>query len=124
MDSITKSEAQKIGFHFESIAEEYLHKKGLKTVTKNFQCRTGEIDLIMLEKNTLVFIEVRFRQDTRYGHPLETITRAKQKKIIRAAQTYLKLTKDSDSSCRFDAIGIHLNSKNQHSIDWVPGAFY
>jgi putative endonuclease len=81
----------------------------------------------MKENETFVFVEVRFRKDSRYGSPLESITRSKQKRIIRAANFFLSKFNSHHLACRFDAVGITPNSKNAEStpfnIDWVPAAF-
>ncbi|MCG8083044.1 MAG: YraN family protein, partial [Candidatus Thiodiazotropha taylori] len=58
----------------EQLAVDYLSRRGLKLVTRNFRCKVGEIDLIMREKRTLVFVEVRYRQSDDYGSALESIT--------------------------------------------------
>lgn len=89
----------------------------------------GEIDLIMKDNDTLVFIEVRFRKNCHYGSPLESITRSKQKKIIRAAKFFLSKFKGHDLSCRFDAVGITPNANttantSPFNIVWIPAAFY
>ena len=62
----------------EQQAYQFLLKKGLKLVTRNFRCKQGELDLIMTDEQTLVIIEVRFRQTDKYGSAAESVTRAKQ----------------------------------------------
>lgn len=96
---------QKIGTDAERHAERFLRAQGLHPITRNFRCRLGEIDLIMRDGNTLVFIEVRLRKHRTFGHAAETVTWHKQQKLLRAAQHYL-LQRSSQPlpECRFDVI--------------------
>ncbi|MCB1770374.1 MAG: YraN family protein, partial [Candidatus Competibacteraceae bacterium] len=74
----------------EDLALGYLQEQGLALVTRNFRCRTGELDLIMRDGEYLVFVEVRSRRYARYGTPAESVTRTKQQKLLRAAAFYLQ----------------------------------
>ena len=108
-----------IGKSAENQAAEYLIKQGLSMVTRNFSAKTGEIDLIALDKRVLVFVEVKYRKSARFGQPYETVTRSKQQKIIRTAQSFLlKHKKYANNACRFDIISI-LND----DITWLQHAF-
>ncbi|OOZ14865.1 YraN family protein, partial [Solemya velum gill symbiont] len=89
----------------ENLALNYLQKRGLSLVTKNYSCRCGEIDLIMQDSGALVFIEVRYRKSTRFGLPEETVDSRKQRKLILTAQRYLQ-SAQIDAECRFDVIAI------------------
>jgi putative endonuclease len=111
------------GFYYEALALRYLKKQGLRLVAKNYRCAAGEIDLVMMHKNTLIFIEVRFREAEDFGSAIETVDRRKQQKVLRAAQHYLLRHKIYDSlQCRFDVVGItKKNSEVQFS--WLPNAF-
>ncbi|MEI8055491.1 MAG: YraN family protein [bacterium] len=73
-----------IGKNAENLACDYLQRQGLKLVAANYLCKCGEIDLIMHDGTTLVFIEVRYRKASNYGDGIATVTKAKQRKIIRA----------------------------------------
>ena len=64
------------GLQYEELARDYLLNQGLTLHLQNYHCRFGEIDLIMLDKETLVFIEVRFRQNEDYGSSIETVQHA------------------------------------------------
>ena len=108
----------------ESIAKKYLLAKGLKLVEKNFATKAGEIDLIMRDGIKIVFIEVRYRENTNFGLPEETVTLSKQRKIIKAAQQYLIRKRLFDEcECRFDIVAIH-GTIPQHNINWITDAFY
>ncbi|MCU7799815.1 MAG: YraN family protein [gamma proteobacterium symbiont of Lucinoma myriamae] len=69
------------GQYAENLALNYLQEQGLTRLQENFSCKHGEIDLIMRDNEFIVFIEVRYRKKTQFGHPLETINYAKQKRI-------------------------------------------
>lgn len=106
------------GASAEEQAHNFLINKGLKPVCRNFRCKQGELDLIMTDKQTLVIIEVRFRKTDRYGSAVESITRAKQSRIIAATQMYLAAGK-TDCPIRFDVVAISGDGR----IDWIPNAF-
>ncbi len=94
---------QLIGAKAEDDAFTFLQEHGLTPVTRNFRCRFGEIDLIMYEGNTLVFIEVRKRKNCLYGGATTSITSIKQQKIIKTAYFYLQRYK-ALPACRFDVV--------------------
>lgn len=102
-------------------AQRYLEKRGLSLCEKNFSCKAGEIDLIMKEGKTLIFIEVRYRHSRAYGTAAETISPTKQRKIIRATQFYLQQQGLWDKvACRFDVIGM---DNDISKITWIKNAF-
>ena len=108
-----------IGDQAESTAEKFLVTKNVKIIEQNYRIKAGEIDLIADDKGTIVFIEVKYRKSNNFGQPFETVTRSKQQKIIRTAQSYLqKHPKLANKACRFDVISIH----NQ-DINWIQNAF-
>ena len=116
---------RKIGNQAEDIALAYLSKRHLKLIQKNYLTPLGEIDIIMLDKTsqTLVFIEVRYRSNARFGAAVETITHKKQAKIIRTAQLYLqKHQQYQNYLCRFDVIGLESDLKCP-KINWIKDAF-
>lgn len=111
-----------IGNHAEDLALQYIQQQGLKVVERNFRCRRGEIDLIMLDNTTLVFVEVRYRKSDKFGDALESVNHTKQQRIIHTAQRYLQQQTPSHNSYRFDVIAI---TPNQHAseITWIKDAF-
>jgi len=111
-----------IGAQAEERALQYLQQQGLSVVNRNYRCRRGEIDLIMVDANTLVFVEVRYRNSARFGGALESVNNSKQKRIIHTAQHYLQQQSSSHNNYRFDVIAI---SPNQHApeISWIKDAF-
>lgn len=114
---------REIGQLAENAALDYLISHGLKLITRNFTCRSGEIDLIMLDNKHLVFVEVRYRQPSRYGTAIESITPYKQEKIKRAAQYYLLRQHLLETqACRFDIIAI-TQCINGPQFEWLKNAF-
>lgn len=105
----------------ENKAAKFLTKQGLTLIQKNFHCRYGEIDLIMRDQETLVFVEVRFRHNSNYGSCIESITFTKQSKLVKTAQNYLMKNKLDDVACRFDVIGLSGNLKKP-TIKWLVNA--
>ncbi len=108
------------GDRAEHLAEKYLHAQGLKTVQRNFRTRLGEIDLVMRDGATLVFVEVRLRSSQEYGGAAASVGHSKQQRIIAAAQQYLS-GHTSPPPCRFDVV--LLNQLDVAGIEWIKNAF-
>jgi putative endonuclease len=108
------------GKHAETQASRHLQSRGLKLLATNYRCKRGEIDLIMQDADTLVFVEVRYRQSDRYGSALETVTQGKQNRLIAAASHYLQ-QQGHNSPCRFDVVGI--SGPHGATIEWIKDAF-
>jgi len=106
------------GERSEQLAYNYLLKQGLQLIEKNFQCRFGELDLIMKEKDTLVIVEVRYRKSNKYGGAAESISKKKQSRIIATTQYYLSCNK-MDCPVRFDAMAMSSDT----DINWIKNAF-
>jgi putative endonuclease len=102
----------------EQQACQFLIKQGLKLVVRNFRCKQGELDLVMSDERTLVIVEVRFRKSDKYGSAAESVTRAKQSRIIAATQIYLS-TQKINPPIRFDVLALSGNG----NIDWIKSAF-
>lgn len=99
----------------ENYAVTFLQKKGYKIIDRNYRKRYGEIDIIGLKNNTLVFFEVKTRKSSQYGTALEAITPWKLRELKRMAEFY-SLTHPRLPQClRIDAIGIYLNIENKVS---------
>ena len=93
-------------------AMNYLIGKGYKMLERNYNGRHGEIDLIMLDKDTLVFVEVKARENTKFGTPEEAITTAKMRNIISVAMEYVKKHRYFDMNMRFDVVAILRDNVN------------
>ncbi|WP_455198892.1 YraN family protein [Kaarinaea lacus] len=115
---------QHTGQQAEQTACQYLQSQGLSLLEKNYSCPRGEIDLIMRDRNTVVFVEVRFRRDTRFGSGAETVDRRKQNKLLATAAHYLQQNpKAARSACRFDVISLTANDSGEQQMDWIADAF-
>ncbi len=104
----------------ESEARRWLERKGLRFIAANVRARGGEIDLIMQDGPTIVFIEVRYRQSSHYGGAAASVTRAKQQKLLLTAQLWLARHNGSFDTvdCRFDVVAFTGNA-----IEWFKNAF-
>ncbi len=118
-----KLSALQFGKQAEQTALDYLENSGLIEVTRNFRSRTGEIDLIMLDRTTLVFIEVRSRNSNSFISPLETIDYRKQRKIVLTSRFFLQRYKGEYECCRFDIITL-TGKIDSPQIDWIKNAFF
>jgi putative endonuclease len=100
-----RTSKQKTGDAGEDQALSYLLAEGLQLVQRNFLCKGGEIDLIMRDRQHLVFVEVRKRSSAQFGGALASVTPSKQRRLTHAAQVYLQTIKPQPA-CRFDLIAI------------------
>lgn len=114
--------AQNIGVQTEDLALHYLQQQGLSLVERNYHSRRGEVDLIMLDDTTLIFVEVRYRKSARFGSALESVNHTKQQRIIHTAQYYLQGQPSTHDSYRFDVVAITTN-QHEPEITWVKDAF-
>jgi putative endonuclease len=97
---------QLLGREGEKVAEQYLKRKGYRLVERNYRCMAGEVDLIVLDRRVIVFVEVKTRSDDRFGTPFEAVEFRKQQKMIRAAQFFLHAKGLHQREARFDVVGI------------------
>ena len=107
------------GARAEELCAELLRRAGLRVLARNWRCRHGEIDLVAEEGGTLVFAEVRLRRDERFGGAAESVTMAKQARLIAAARLYLMRRPNAD--CRFDVL--LLDALETDRIRWIRNAF-
>ncbi len=110
-----------IGRRLEDAALAWLERRGLRLRGRNYRCRGGEIDLVMEDGDCLVFVEVRYRSDTRYGTPAETIGRRKQQRLLLAARVYLRMHPHRGVA-RFDVVAIH-PERGEPRFEWIRNAF-
>lgn len=90
----------------ETLAKRYLIKNKYKILETNYKNTIGEIDIIAKDKDTIVFVEVKARNSTRFGLPREAVTPYKQNKIHKVALGYLKFTRNMNAKIRFDCIEV------------------
>ncbi len=117
---------RKKGDFYEQLALDWLLHQGVEPVAQNYNCRGGEIDLIVLQQQVLCFIEVKFRQSSAFGGVAFSIPRAKQHKIIHAALTFISQHPAfAHASYRFDALFVTPAQQHDdgHHFEWIQNAF-
>jgi putative endonuclease len=116
-----------IGQLNECLARQYLIQQGLRYLTQNFHSRQGEIDLIMQEQETLVFIEVKYRKNNNFGGAIAAVSYNKQQRLRKTATFYLQRQglNAYNTPCRFDVITIQGNTYNNSTpqMTWLKNAF-
>ena len=112
------------GLQYESLAKKHLQKQGLTLFLQNYHSRFGEIDLVMLDGNTVCFIEVKYRKSLNFGGAASAISYSKKQKIIKTAQIFMRENqKLANRAMRFDAL-ILQQIDQDISINWIQNAFY
>jgi len=110
----------KTGALAEQLAAQYLQQQGLKLLQLNYSCRFGEIDIILQDGETCVFVEVRMRSGSKFGGAAASIDKRKQAKLVRTAQHYLS-RQPHIPPCRFDAV--LMQTTDIDNIVWIKNAF-
>jgi putative endonuclease len=113
------------GAHYELEAARFLAAAGLNIVECNFRCKLGEIDLVCREGRTLVFVEVRYRGNSRFASAAASVTPHKQRRLLRTAQYYLQIRSLHDREpCRFDILAFDSTEPDRKdAIQWLKNAF-
>ena len=118
------ADRKRLGRWGEKQGEKFLKSKGLKTLARNFSCKTGEIDLIMVDGDgSIVFVEVRTKADESFGPPEESITQPKRARLLRAARYFLAAHKIEDRPLRFDVVTVVLGQVGRPQIRHYQNAF-
>ena len=113
-----------LGQYGEDLAVAFLERKGYLILDRNFRNKLGEIDLIVKDKGSICFVEVKTRISLSCGRPYESVYGLKQHKIIKVAQSYLKLKFGTpDILSRFDVISIVKDAAGHARIEHIPNAF-
>ena len=121
---MVRTDTRAVGADAENIAYRYLKRQGLIPVRRNFQCRLGELDLIMQDGRCLVIVEVRFRGSNSFVAAGLTIDTRKQQKIIRTTAMFLAWNERfANHPIRFDVFGINADAHGDTTIDWIKDAF-
>ncbi|MEB3767927.1 YraN family protein [Acinetobacter sp. MD2] len=130
-----QTSSSQLGQWAEQQALDYLQQRGFELFQRNFHSRFGEIDLILQRGEELIFVEVKARSNTQFGHALEMITSAKQQRMIKTALYFLACYPQYQAfSCRFDAVCIQFKqpvakmlqqdfSQLPYDLVWVESAF-
>jgi putative endonuclease len=112
------------GVAAEQLAANYLQVRGLKIVGRNLRCKLGELDLVCLDEGVLAIVEVRLRRSSQFGGALASVTWNKQRKVMRAAQFFLRREpRWRGLAIRFDVLAIEGRPDGVHRIHWVKDAF-
>jgi putative endonuclease len=111
------------GARYEDIALAHLERAGLALIARNYHCRYGELDLVMRERDVVVFVEVRYRSASAFGDGVDSVGAAKRAKLVRAAGAFLAdHPRLAGAACRFDVLAIG-GATDAPSIDWLRNAF-
>jgi putative endonuclease len=112
-----------VGLAIEIRAIDFLRGQGLTLIERNFRCRHGEVDAVMRDGDTLVFVEVRYRRDDRQGLTRASVDDFKQRRIVLASADFLQRHfADREPACRFDVVIATGNASAPH-FDWISNAF-
>ncbi|MBA4395947.1 MAG: YraN family protein [Syntrophus sp. (in: bacteria)] len=106
----------------EDLAVAYLRKAGYQIVAQNYRCLYGEVDVIALDGDTIVFIEVKSRKSETFGQPQEAVGREKRKKLSRISLHYIQQKRLESCNARFDVIVVRM-SPDGNQIELIPNAF-
>lgn len=118
------TDQQRIGNQAERAAEKLLIKAGLRLLARNHRCKQGELDLVMRDADTVVFVEVRYRRQALWGDATETVDWRKQQRVIAAANHYLVTHPHLvHHACRFDVVAATGDPADPASYRWIREAF-
>jgi ribonuclease HII len=107
----------------ERAAASHLEEQGYVVCEMNYRCGAGEVDIVALDGACLAFVEVRTRRSRRFGLPEESITRAKQRKLIEVAETYLQEHEISDADWRIDVVSVQMSRQGTvRQMDLIKNA--
>lgn len=121
---MVRRDTRAAGTAAELAALNFLTRKGLHCIRRNFRCRLGEIDLVMQDGDCLVFVEVRYRSSTRFTRAGLTVDSHKQRRIIRTAALFLAgRARYALNTVRFDVIAIHGGDRDENTLEWIRDAF-
>lgn len=106
----------------EHLVARHLEERGCRIVARRFRCAGGEVDLVARDGDVTAFVEVKARRSTRFGGPLEAVTRRKQRRIIAAARGFLRQQGRAPGPCRFDVACVSVGGGRARVV-WVRDAF-
>jgi len=111
-----------LGAFGERVAAAHLEAKGYRIRARNFRCREGEIDLVAEDGDCLVFVEVRTRRGDAFGTPAESVTAAKERRLLTVAKAYLQEHPDVPANQRIDVVGVELSRGRLLAVQHIEGA--
>ena len=111
-----------LGAFGERVAAAHLEAKGYRIRARNFRCREGEIDIVAEDGDCLVFVEVRTRRGDAFGTPAESVTAAKERRLLTVARAYLQEHPDVPANQRIDVVGVELSRGRLLAVQHIEGA--
>jgi putative endonuclease len=114
-----KKDKGKIG---EDMAVKFLSRKGYKILKRNYRYGHGEIDIIAMDKDVLIFVEVRVKFSDKFGSPEDSVTIKKREQLKKIASAFIQMNEVNFSECRFDVIGITFKD-GKFNINHIENAF-
>jgi putative endonuclease len=117
------STTSELGAHGEAIAVAFLTDHGLRVLDRNWRCREGELDIVARDSGALVFCEVKTRRGTGFGHPVEAVTPAKQRRLRTVAQRWLADHDEHAPELRFDVVGVLVRPSRPALVTHLRAAF-
>ncbi|MCZ2399111.1 MAG: YraN family protein [Phycisphaerae bacterium] len=112
-----------LGLQGEQLAERFLRSRGCRVIARRFRTAAGELDLVVREGATLVFVEVKTQSDRTLLDPCERVTRGKQRRLGRAARSFVARHRCENLPCRFDVVSVVIDDSGATSIEHHPDAF-
>lgn len=123
MADSSDSDRRATGADWERAAQQHLEAAGLRLLARNQVYRLGEIDMVMRDREVVVFVEVRYRRGAGFGGSVPSVDARKQRKLVLAAQCFLAAhPKLAHAPCRFDVVAVE-GSAHSPRIDWIRNAF-
>lgn len=114
------SNSTKIGNSYEDLAAAFLTSQGLTLIQRNYRCKCGEIDLIMRKQNTLVFVEVKYRKNNKFGGAISALSHKQMQRLMKSAQYFLNESNSTHLNARFDVVAITGSSQPV----WIQNAIF
>jgi putative endonuclease len=114
---------RELGLAGEQLAEAHLRKLGYRTIARRYATPVGELDLVMRDGDTIVFVEVKTVRDARLADPHERLRPAQQRHLLKAARWFLEHRRWTDRPCRYDVVGVTLSPPAPPHIEHFPDAF-
>jgi len=111
-----------LGAFGERVAAAHLEAKGYRIRARNFRCREGEIDIVAEDGDSLVFVEVRTRRGDAFGSPAESVTEAKERRLLTVARAYLQQHNDVPPNQRIDVVAVKLSRGRLLAVEHIEGA--
>ncbi|HEX4190558.1 MAG TPA: YraN family protein [Marmoricola sp.] len=117
----TARQRQALGAYGERVAARYLDGLGMKVIDRNWRCRSGEIDLVLLDREVIVVCEVRTRRGLGYGHPLATVGPTKAARLRQLALLWVDAHRGGRPAIRLDLVGVVQPLRGRVEIEHVRG---